>query len=118
MSTQPTPWTLPPSLTLRTDEPTCGAEPHPVPPEAGARPKAPAPRRPRLTGNRNQCPTCSKLFNSLWAFDKHRTGTIGIDRRCMTAAEMQSTGMVLRADGFWVGSLMRPDSPKRSKEPR
>lgn len=55
----------------------------------------------RLTGQRNQCPACAELFNSNAAFDKHRTGRFGVDRRCMTAEEMRKRGMVLRDDGFW-----------------
>lgn len=54
-----------------------------------------------LRGDRNQCPTCGEYFNSSAAFDKHRTGRIGVDRRCMTTEEMRERGMVLRDDGFW-----------------
>jgi hypothetical protein len=42
------------------------------------------------------------LFNSNAAFDKHRTGQFGVDRRCRTEAEMIAAGMAKRADGFWV----------------
>ena len=55
----------------------------------------------KLTGQRNQCPTCAEFFNSTAAFDKHRTGHFGRDRRCMTADEMRARGMVRREDGFW-----------------
>jgi len=55
----------------------------------------------RLTGQRNECPTCGERFNSNSAFDKHRTGQYGADRRCLTADEMRARGMVLRDDGFW-----------------
>ena len=60
----------------------------------------------QLNGNRNQCPTCKKYFNSNGAFDKHRTGTHGIDRRCMTTDEMLDAGMILGGDDFWRGSAM------------
>jgi len=56
----------------------------------------------KLSGQRNQCPGCSVLFNSNAAFDKHRTGQFGVDRRCRTEAEMIAAGMAKRADGFWV----------------
>jgi len=59
-----------------------------------------------LRGDRNQCAGCGAYFNSTRAFDKHRTGRIGIDRRCMTAEQMSTAGMVLRDDGFWRGSAM------------
>lgn len=58
----------------------------------------------KLTGQRNECPTCGERFNSNAAFDKHRTGHYGVDRRCMTAEEMQAHGMVKRDDGFWRGA--------------
>ncbi len=58
----------------------------------------------KLNGDRNQCPSCGKKFNSTAAFDKHRTGKYGVDRRCMTTEEMTAKGMVLRDDGFWWSS--------------
>lgn len=59
-----------------------------------------------LRGDRNQCAGCDELFNSTHAFEKHRTGEHGKDRRCMTRDEMLARGMVLGADGFWRGSAM------------
>ena len=59
-----------------------------------------------LSGQRNQCRGCGHFFNSNSAFDKHRTGEYGIDRRCRTPAEMTALGMAVNASGFWVGSLM------------
>lgn len=63
----------------------------------------------RLTGDRNQCQGCKEFFNSTAAFDKHREGRHGVDRRCLTAAEMEDKGMAKNAAGFWVGSPM-PDA--------
>ena len=60
-----------------------------------------------LRGNRNQCSGCKRYFNSNTAFDMHRTGQHGVDRRCMTTAEMEAIGMVLRPDDFWIGSAMK-----------
>ena len=54
-----------------------------------------------LTGNRCECPTCGEVFRSTAAFDKHRTGKHGIDRRCMTTAEMVGRGMA-KAKSGWV----------------
>lgn len=56
-----------------------------------------------LKGDRNQCQTCQKYFNSSGAFAKHRTGAYD-NRRCLNTEEMIDKGMILRADGFWIGS--------------
>jgi hypothetical protein len=58
----------------------------------------------KLTGDRNQCPSCGLHFNSTAAFDKHRTGKFETGRRCRTQDEMTGAGMALRADGFWVSA--------------
>ena len=55
-----------------------------------------------LTGQRNQCPGCGLYFNSNLAFDKHRTGKHGVNRRCRSKQEMLDKGMDLNAYGFWV----------------
>jgi uncharacterized C2H2 Zn-finger protein len=60
----------------------------------------------KLRGDRNQCPGCGAYFNSSRAFEKHRTGQHGVNRRCLRAEEMTERGMVLGADGFWRGSAM------------
>jgi len=67
----------------------------------------------KLSGDRNQCRMCGEAFNSTTAFDKHRVGEFGIDRRCRTAVEMCEIGMVLRENGFWVGSLRDADTIPR-----
>ena len=55
-----------------------------------------------LTGQRNQCQGCHEYFNSNKAFDKHRTGEFGKDRRCRTPEEMLEKGMSLNKAGFWI----------------
>src|SRR5487761_2044910 len=77
----------------------------------------------KLTGSRNQCPTCGKGFNSVTAFEMHRVGKFGVDRRCATAQEMLEMGMILPAHGFWVTELrqsafLSPDenAPRRLKK--
>src|SRR5262249_47617050 len=58
-----------------------------------------------LRGDRNCCPSCGALFNSTYAFDKHRTGSYAEDnRRCMTAAEMQAIGMAKNQMEFWTSA--------------
>jgi len=73
--------------------------------------------RKRLSGDRNQCPTCGLYFNSTSAFDKHRVGKHSIPdgkkwkllpRRCLTPEEMMQRNMFER-DGWWYGSA-RPSS--------
>ncbi|CAG9241110.1 hypothetical protein BDI4_100050 [Burkholderia diffusa] len=76
---------------------------------------APAGRtRRRLTGDRNQCPTCGEFFNSTHAFDAHRTGPFGgangkpAHRRCLSTDEMRAKGMTVNKAGFWM-TAKRPD---------
>jgi len=59
----------------------------------------------KLSGDRNECPTCGLYFNSSVAFDRHRTGDFGKDRRCMTLDEMKARGMAVNASGYWVTAL-------------
>lgn len=59
-----------------------------------------------LSGDRNHCQGCKEFFNSSFAFDKHRTGDFGKDRRCLTVAEMEAKGMSKNAAGFWISSSM------------
>lgn len=60
----------------------------------------------KLTGDRNQCQGCKEYFNSTFAFEKHRTGDFGKDRRCLTPDEMTAKGMSKNAAGFWISSAM------------
>jgi hypothetical protein len=59
-----------------------------------------------LSGDRNQCQGCKAYFNSVKAFDKHRTGKHGVDRRCLTEDEMLGKGMSVNKDGFWITKAM------------
>ena len=67
-----------------------------------------------LKGNRNQCGGCDEYFNSIGAFEKHRTGKHGVDRRCRTHEEMTAIGMSLNRDGFWIGEKM-PEAVSQRK---
>lgn len=61
----------------------------------------------KLTGQRNQCPSCGEHFNSNFAFAKHLVGTVATaERRCMTEAEMIDKGMSKNSKGFWVTASM------------
>lgn len=59
----------------------------------------------KLTGQRNQCQGCKQYFNSNTAFEMHRRGEFGVDRRCLTEEEMLARGMALNAKSFWVSEL-------------
>lgn len=59
-----------------------------------------------LRGDRNQCQGCKEYFNSSGAFEKHRTGMYGVDRRCRTPEEMIEKGFSLNAAGYWITSKM------------
>lgn len=58
-----------------------------------------------LTGDNNQCTGCGELFKSTAAFEKHRVGEFGVDRRCLTPDEMLAKKMAVNARGFWVTAL-------------
>lgn len=70
----------------------------------------------KLTGDRNQCPGCCHYFNSSRAFDKHRTGQHGVDRRCRTPKEMIDVGMLVNKDSFWISEAMGTDYKQRKKD--
>lgn len=61
-----------------------------------------------LKGDRNQCQGCKEYFNSNGAFEKHRTGQYGVDRRCRTPEELLALGCSVNAKGFWITSK-RPE---------
>lgn len=73
------------------------------------------PAAPALTvGSRAcQCAVCAALFNSLTAFERHRTGPIE-QRRCLTPREMDAQGMSVNDRGFWRTSVYdrRPGVPR------
>ena len=58
--------------------------------------------RSKLTGSRCLCRACGELFNSVRAFEAHRTGVDLSTRRCITAKEMEHRGMGINAAGFWI----------------
>ena len=55
-----------------------------------------------LTGSRCECGGCHQRFNSVSAFDLHRTGLHGMDRHCREPGEMRAIGMSLNDLGFWI----------------
>lgn len=60
----------------------------------------------KLSGDRNQCQGCKSYFNSTFAFDKHRRGEHGLDRKCLSIDDMRGKGMSTNAAGFWITSTM------------
>jgi hypothetical protein len=70
----------------------------------------------KLTGNRNQCQECKQYFNSNTAFDKHRTGKHGVNRRCRTPEEMLALGMLINHAGFWITEQYHGNMDEREVE--
>jgi hypothetical protein len=70
----------------------------------------------KLTGDRNQCGGCGEFFNSSFAFDKHRTGEFGKNRRCITPDEMTAKGMSKNAAGFWISASMPTEVAQSHQE--
>ena len=66
------------------------------------KPKNSAGEKRFLQGEHNQCPGCGEYFNSNYAFDFHRIGDHGIDRRCASVQEMETMGMALNKTNWWV----------------
>lgn len=75
----------------------------------------------RLTGQRNQCPTCGQYFNRNLAFERHRVGPFGDgpngtspNRRCLTPDEMRADAHFnCPEDGFWRFSKSLTPPPWR-----
>ena len=59
----------------------------------------------RLTGSRCLCRGCGQLFNSEFAFEKHRVGS-PLGRRCLGPVELSELDMTQNAAGFWVSRVM------------
>ena len=70
----------------------------------------------KLTGQRNQCPSCLEYFNSNTGFDSHRTGShTNFKRRCLTVAEIEAKGMKLNPQGFWTFPVSEKDAERMAK---
>ena len=67
----------------------------------------------KLGSSRNQCGGCRQYFNSNFAFVKHRTGTYGVDRRCLNEQEMLDKKMAKNAAGYWTGNPMDQSAKER-----
>lgn len=65
------------------------------------------------------CEGCHRTFTGVKAFDVHRRGR-GIDRRCVTSAEMLALGLRQNLLGRWycpAGSRRRPKIEVRVEPP-
>ena len=67
-----------------------------------------------LRGNRCQCTVCLEYFNSAYAFDKHRVGKHGVNRRCLKVYRMYEAGMSMNEGGFWISGVRERDTIKAS----
>lgn len=70
----------------------------------------------KLGKSRNQCGGCGECFNSVAAFEKHRIGKFGLNRRCMTQQEMEAKKMLKNADGFWITGVFDKNVLRRKHE--
>ena len=68
---------------------------------------------PKLTGRRCQCCGCGEYFNGERGFDRHRVGVHGVNRRCLSIAEMTARGWYRNAAGFLA--MTRLDSAGRAR---
>jgi hypothetical protein len=72
----------------------------------------------KLNGNRCKCGGCGRYFNSVHAFDRHRSGKPA-NRVCL---DPESLGMEVGSHGFWITAplatvpafLARTDREKRT----
>lgn len=60
----------------------------------------------KLNSQHNHCSACGEYFNSTSAFEMHRIGEFGVNRRCATVAEMEGKGMSLNSGGWWIERKM------------
>lgn len=73
--------------------------------------------RPKLSGQRNQCPSCLQLFNTNRGFDQHRTGSHEKQQRhCLSVAEMDAKGMVKNEHGFWLLPMPEKDRQRLAQK--
>lgn len=68
-----------------------------------------------LRGDRNQCPLCAEYFKSSKAFDQHKTGSIGVNRRCLTTAEMLARNFSKTVEGFWCSPVAQKDRERLNR---
>lgn len=54
-----------------------------------------------LRGQECGCPTCGLIFGGLRGFERHRVGEHGVNRRCLSVAELGAIGYELDSRGRW-----------------
>lgn len=67
---------------------------------------------PKVGQTFQHCKVCHQSFGGTVAGDMHRVGKHGVDRRCLTASEMEGKGLHLNSRGVW--SLNAPSFAKGS----
>ncbi len=68
-------------------------------------------RRGEKHGTKSECSVCGELFCGVRPLDDHRVGEHGVNRHCLTAAEMLARGFSKCPLGRWgspSGSATRP----------
>ena len=81
--------------------------------------RTPLRRDPMLSAETDQCrcATCGLYFGSTYAFDQHRKGKLGSpERRCLTQAELVSSGWKQTPRGHWRSPARIRDWAARRSE--
>ena len=73
----------------------------------------PAREQLKLSGRHCQCCGCGEYFNGERGFDRNRVGMHGVNRRCLSIAEMIARGWYRNAAGFWA--MTRLDGAGRAR---
>lgn len=55
----------------------------------------------------NSCMACERRFVGVTTFEQHRVGTVGVDRRCASDAELRERGLAEDDTGAWVNERGR-----------
>lgn len=56
------------------------------------------------------CPECHETFGGTYTGDLHRVGQHGVNRHCLTPAQMEAKGLVQNSRGYWIRRAELPDS--------
>lgn len=55
-----------------------------------------------ITGGKlEHCPVCHETFTGTESGDLHRAGRHGVDRHCLTPAQMEAKGLTRTSKGYW-----------------
>jgi hypothetical protein len=70
-----------------------------------------------LGSDKCRCMACGLYFNSTFAFDGHRIGRIGLDRRCRTGDQLKALGWCLSSTGHWITEARDLGAARANEDP-